>query len=188
MSPHCGKPIQGDFKMASSRSFFTFSLLFLLWSLFSLFSFHLFSPSLCINSKQTNCVDWPGLLQKAFYTLYQSVHMKSKTAFVNVCGCHIPQSRINFSAAQFLSHKQTKINARPLITSVSFSISASTFHQQFPASSRALDSAADWQLPAAGAHLQAQRANGPSGLRPPSEKSHPKLLFCFWSWWVTQNL
>lgn len=40
-----------------------------------------------------------------------------------MCGCHVPQSGINVSAAQFLTHTQTQIHARPLVTLLSLILS-----------------------------------------------------------------
>lgn len=105
------------------------------------------------------------------------MHTDSKTVFelMHKCLC------IKFLATYF----HTDSDASHAFSNLSLSLSASASHQQYPARSRALDCAADWQLPASGAHLQTQWADGTPCLRPPAEKPHTELLLCFWSWWVT---
>jgi len=67
-----------------------------------------------------------------------------------------------------------------LFLTVSLFLSAASLHQQLSASTRPLDSSADWQLLPPGAHLQTQRANGSTGVCTAAEKSQPDILFCIW--------
>jgi len=93
--------------MASLLSFPNLPFLFLFYSIFEVY--FPFSPSIYSVHPYVliaDCVETRPAVESFLHFALQQIKgvQDSKTAFVSVCGCHVPQSVINVSAAQFITY------------------------------------------------------------------------------------